>query len=203
MSAPDLRPDMTLSAISWRFAASSFFRRPPTRPRRGRRRDRPMSARGSWRVRTQRTTPTICIIIRPAGVVVSMSSVSERKPAPALAIRSMMCSTSFSERDSRSSFQTTTVSPSRRWSSRRCSSGRSQRPPDAVSSKMRRHPAARSARACRVFVWSSPFGDAGVAEHQALDVGLAGFRKRPFTNGLSGHGNSSASAFQYTLSEWR
>jgi len=61
--------------------------------------------------------PTICIIIRPAGVVVSMFSVTERKPAPASAIRSMMCSTSFSERDSRSSFQTTTVSPSRNWSS--------------------------------------------------------------------------------------
>lgn len=44
--------------------------------------------------------PTICIIIRPAGVVVSMFSVSDRKPAPAWAMRSMMCSTSFSERDS-------------------------------------------------------------------------------------------------------
>ena len=42
-----------------------------------------------------------------------MFSVSERKPAPAAAIRSMMCSTSFSERDRRSSFQTTTASPSR------------------------------------------------------------------------------------------
>src|SRR4051794_2471746 len=68
--------------------------------------------------------PTICIIIRPAGVVVSMFSVIERKPAPALPMRSMMCSTSLSERDRRSSFQTTTVSPSRKWSSRRCSSGR-------------------------------------------------------------------------------
>jgi hypothetical protein len=37
-----------------------------------------------------------------------MFSVTERKPAPASAIRSMMCSTSFSDRDSRSSFQTTT-----------------------------------------------------------------------------------------------
>jgi hypothetical protein len=32
MSAPDLRPVMTLSAISRRLAASSFLRRPPTRP---------------------------------------------------------------------------------------------------------------------------------------------------------------------------
>ena len=58
--------------------------------------------------------PTICIIIRPAGVVVSMFSVTERNPAPALRMRSMMCSTSFSDRDNRSSFQTTTVSPLRR-----------------------------------------------------------------------------------------
>jgi hypothetical protein len=32
ISAPDLRPVMTLSAISRRLAASSFLRRPPTRP---------------------------------------------------------------------------------------------------------------------------------------------------------------------------
>jgi hypothetical protein len=57
--------------------------------------------------------PTICINMRPAGVVVSMFSVMDRKPAPALTILSMMCRTSFSERDRRSSFQTTTVSPSR------------------------------------------------------------------------------------------
>ena len=94
--------------------------------------------------------------MRPAGVVVSMFSVIERKPAPALPIRSMMCSTSFSERDRRSSFQTTTVSPSRRWSSRRCSSGRSQRPPDAVSSNRRRQPAALSALVCRALFCSSP-----------------------------------------------
>jgi hypothetical protein len=42
-----------------------------------------------------------------------MLSVMDQKPAPALAILSMMCSTSFSERDKRSSFQTTTVSPLR------------------------------------------------------------------------------------------
>jgi len=57
--------------------------------------------------------PMICIIMRPAGVVVSMFSVIDRKPAPARAIRSMMCSTSFSEGERRSSFQTTTASPSR------------------------------------------------------------------------------------------
>jgi hypothetical protein len=100
----------------------------------------------------------ICIIIRPAGVAVSMFvSVSERKLAPDCAIRSMMRSASISERDRRSSFQTTTVSPSRNWSSMRCSSGRSHRPPDAVSSKMRRHPADRSAWAWAVLVWSSAF----------------------------------------------
>jgi hypothetical protein len=42
-----------------------------------------------------------------------MFSVIERKPALARVIRSMLCSTSFSDRDRRSSFQTTTVSPTR------------------------------------------------------------------------------------------
>lgn len=86
--------------------------------------------------------PTICIIIRPAGVVVSIASVSERKPAPAAAIRSIRCRTSFSERDSRSSFHTTTVSPGRSWSRSRASSGRSHRPPDAAAAsraRKRRH----------------------------------------------------------------
>jgi hypothetical protein len=78
--------------------------------------------------------PTICIIMRPAGVVVSIASVSERKPAPAASMRSRMCSRSFSERDRRSSFQTTTTSPAHKCSIMACRRGRSQRPPDARSS---------------------------------------------------------------------
>jgi hypothetical protein len=46
--------------------------------------DQLMSAPGSWRVQTLRRPPTTCIIMRPAGVVVSMFSVMERKPAPVL-----------------------------------------------------------------------------------------------------------------------
>ena len=65
--------------------------------------------RSKTALRTSAKEPTICIIMRPAGVVVSMLSVIDRKPAPVWAIRSMMCSTSLSERDSRSSFQTTRV----------------------------------------------------------------------------------------------
>jgi len=104
---------MTLSAISRRLVASSFLRRPPTRPS-ARAAARPADVRSRIMARSNSANePTICIIMRPAGVVVSMASVIERKPAPALAIRSMMCSISFNERDSRSSFQTTTVSPSR------------------------------------------------------------------------------------------
>jgi hypothetical protein len=61
--------------------------------------------------------PIICIIIRTAGVAVSRFSVIDRKPASASPIRSIICSTSLRKRDSRSSFQTTTVSPSRSWSS--------------------------------------------------------------------------------------
>jgi hypothetical protein len=38
--------------------------------------------------------------MRPAGVVVSMCSVREQKPAPASPIFSMMCSRSFSDHDS-------------------------------------------------------------------------------------------------------
>src|SRR5215213_4037891 len=157
MSAPDLRPAMTLSAISRLWPASSFLRRPPTRPP-ARAAARPAEVRSRIMARSNSAkAPTICIIIRPAGVVVSTLSVSERKPAPAPAIRSMMCSTSFSDRDSRSSFQTTTTSPSRIWSSRRCSSGRSHRPPEAASSKIFRQPAARNARTWRVLVCSSSF----------------------------------------------
>ena len=43
-------------------------------------------------------TPTICIIARPAELVVSRSSPKERNPAPHLSIRSMMLSRSRSER---------------------------------------------------------------------------------------------------------
>jgi len=49
--------------------------------------------------------PSICIIIRPAGVVVSMASVMLRKPAFASSMQSMTCNRSLSDRESRSSFQ--------------------------------------------------------------------------------------------------
>ena len=48
------------------------------------------------------------------------------------------------------------TSPGRSWSSMRCSSGRSQRPPEAASSKIRRQPAARRASACTALLCSSP-----------------------------------------------
>ena len=54
--------------------------------------------------------PTICMIMQPPGVVVSMASVSDRNPAPAASMRSIKCRRSLSERVSRSSLQTTTVS---------------------------------------------------------------------------------------------
>ena len=62
--------------------------------------------------------PTICIIIRPAAVVVSIASVIERNPHPLASIFSIMVSKSFNDRDSRSNFQTTTISPDRRLSIR-------------------------------------------------------------------------------------
>ena len=51
----------------------------------------------------------MCIIIRPAGVVVSIASVTLRNPAPASPSCSRSVSTSRSERESRSSFHTTTT----------------------------------------------------------------------------------------------
>ena len=154
---PRLSASEDASAISRRFASSSFFRRPAMRPS-ALAAARPADVRSRIIARSNSAkAPTICIIIRPAGVVVSIFSVIERNPAPAFPIRSMMCSTSFKDRDSRSSFQTTTVSPSRRWSRRRCSSGRSHRPPDAVSSNRRRQPEALSAFVCRALFCSSPF----------------------------------------------
>ena len=74
---------MTLSAISRRLAASSFLRRPPMRPS-ARAAARPAEVRSRIMARSNSAKePTICIIMRPAGVVVSMFSVIERKPAPA------------------------------------------------------------------------------------------------------------------------
>ena len=103
---------------------------------------------------TRRGTPG-SIIMRPAGVVVSIFSVSERKPAPASAILSMMCSTSLSERDRRSSFQTTTVSPLAKLVQHAVQ----LRPipaPDVASSNSRWHPAIRSASACKALFCSPP-----------------------------------------------
>jgi len=65
--------------------------------------------------------PRVCIIIRPAEVVVSIASVRERKPAPVASIFSRMWMRSFRDRESRSSFQVTTTSPGRRWSIMRSS----------------------------------------------------------------------------------
>jgi len=48
---------------------------------------------------------TICINIRPATAVISMFSVSEQKPPPTLAIRSLMCRKSFIEPGRRPSLQ--------------------------------------------------------------------------------------------------
>ena len=67
--------------------------------------------------------PSICIIILPEGVVVSMFSVIDLNPAPTLSTFSRIISKSFKERDRRSSFQTTRTSFLRSWSSKRCNSG--------------------------------------------------------------------------------
>ena len=59
-------------------------------------------------------TPDICIIMRPAGLAVSIASVSERKLLPAASTRSRIVSKSSSEQDRRSrSFRTTSVPAAR------------------------------------------------------------------------------------------
>lgn len=50
--------------------------------------------------------PTLCIIMGPAGVFVSILSVTERKPAPATTIRSMMQGAPLNDQGSRSSCPT-------------------------------------------------------------------------------------------------
>ncbi len=104
----------------------SFGRRPPTRPR-SRAAASPASVLSRISDRSNSAkAPSICIIMRPGGVVVSTASVRERKPAPAASIRSRRVSMSLRDRANRSSFQTTTMSPglssSRRW----CRAGRSR-----------------------------------------------------------------------------
>ena len=101
------------STISLRCSAVIFGLRPGTRPwvrasrRPARVRSRIISRSNSAK------EPSICIIMRPAGPEVSIDSVSERNLPPVASMRSRMTSRSLSERDSRSSFHTTSVSPAR------------------------------------------------------------------------------------------
>lgn len=89
----------------------------------------------------------------PSGVLVSIASVSDRNCTP-LASKLLMSSTRFCrDRPSLSSFQTTTVSPSRSRSSMWSSSGRWAFAPDATSMKIRLQPAFSSASRCRSAVW--------------------------------------------------
>jgi hypothetical protein len=64
-------------------------------------------------VRSPQTRRPSASSLRPAGVVVSIASVKLRKPAPASVSRSIMIKTSRNERESRSSFHTTSTSPLR------------------------------------------------------------------------------------------
>ena len=83
------------------------------------------------------------------------AGVSDLNFAPAALTRSRMVRRSLSERDRRSSFQTTSVSPERSWSSILCNSGRSHLPPDAASSNSLAHPASLSARIWGAVSWVS------------------------------------------------
>ena len=132
-SAPVFWFDVTMATISSCCCIVSLGLRPPTRPS-FRAASRPFFVRSRSMARSNSANePTICIIIRPAGVDVSIDSVRLWKSAPAESIFSRVKRRSFSERERRSSFQTTSTSPLRSCSSKRCSSGRSHRPPETFS----------------------------------------------------------------------
>ena len=141
--------------------------------------------------------------MRPAEVVVSMFSVIDRKPAPALPIRSMMCSTSFSERDRRSSFQTTIgialpqmVEQTMQFRPVPAPAGRGFFEQASATGG----PECLRLQGVVLFV---PLGDAGIAEQRVAAGRSGAFRKRPFANGFGGHGNSSRICFQYPVAELR
>ena len=119
--------------------------------------------------------PTICIVMRPAGVVVSIASVSDWNPAPAASIRSIRCSKSFSDLVSRSSFHTTTVSAGRSWRNISWRTGLSHRPPDAASWNTRWQPAAASDRACAAFDCSSPLETRAYVWSDSVALDAEGF----------------------------
>src|ERR1017187_3263267 len=105
-SAPVLSPLVTIFRTSACCRSESFGRHPPMRPS-SRAASNPALVRSLSMARSNSANaPTICIIIRPAAVVVSMASVRLRNPAPESPSRSIMVSTSRRERESRSSFQT-------------------------------------------------------------------------------------------------
>ena len=147
-SAAVFLPFETILIISTCCCGLSFGRRPPIRPcLRALSRPALVLSRSIARSNSA-NAPSICIVIRPAGLVVSIASLKLRNPAFALAMCSIMVRTSRRERESRSSFHTTRTSAFRSWSRSRCSSGRSQRPPEAFSRKIRSHPADLRAPTC-------------------------------------------------------
>ena len=165
------RPASRFSRISARWLAVSLRRRPPTLPS-ARAAAKPAEVRSRIIARSNSAkAPTICIIMRPADVVVSIASVSDRKPAPAFSIFSKIWIRSFRERESRSSFQVTTTSPGRRWSIIRSNWGRSHLPPLAASSNTRPHPASFRARSCADVDCSSPF------DTRAYPISIGGLSK--------------------------
>ena len=145
--------------------------------------------------------PTICIIMRPAGVVVSMFSVMERKPAPALAIRSMICSTSFSERR-----QAVELPDHHDVALAQLVEQAVQLGPVPTAAGRGLLEQASAARGLQRFGLQGvgllvALGYARIAEQQTAGGGLGGFHKRPFANGFGGHGDSSRICFQYPIAE--
>jgi hypothetical protein len=95
-SAAVFLPELTRWTISFYCVGVSLGGRPPIRPS-SRATNKPLRVRSRNMARSNLVNdPTICIIMRPAGEVVSTASVRLRNPAPVFSTLSMRANTSLS-----------------------------------------------------------------------------------------------------------
>ena len=130
------------------WAGESLAGRPPARPR-ARAAARPTAARSAISSRSNSASAAkMWNTSRPVLVVVSIPSCRDANATPRSASALTVSTRCRSDRPSRSSRHTTSVSPARRYPRHNVSSGRSVSFPDAVSAQVFRQPAAVSASVC-------------------------------------------------------
>ena len=138
------------------WAGESLAGRPPTRPR-ARAAARPTAARSAISSRSNSASAAkMWKTRRPVLVVVSIPSCRDANATPRSASALTVSTRCRSDRPSRSSRHTTSVSPARRYPRHNVSSGRSVSFPDAVSAKVFSQPAAVSASVCPSRFWEGP-----------------------------------------------